>query len=128
VICSKVNKIIQIDRVNLPWIDKVADATNLPFETESFDIVLFLRVLHHIEDFNKALEEAYRVTKEWWTILLSEPHHKFVYLQDFIWLWKHPKKVVSRNDIIEFWKKNNLKVNELGRLFFFYYGFQLTKI
>ena len=42
---------------------RVADATNLPFEDNSFDIVMTESVLSFIENKQKAIEELVRVTK-----------------------------------------------------------------
>lgn len=39
------------------------DAENLPFKDDSFDIVYSYGVLHHTPDTEKAVKEAYRVTK-----------------------------------------------------------------
>lgn len=54
--------------------DVVADIRNLPFEKNSFDLVLCAEVLEHIQfaDFQKALMEIHRVTKKWAIITL--PH------------------------------------------------------
>ena len=49
------------------------DATNLPFESASFDAVLCLDVLEHIEDDVSALKEMYRVTKPGGKFLFSVP-------------------------------------------------------
>ena len=40
-----------------------ADATQLPFEDGEFDMVVSLKVMHHIPDWEKALEEVNRVLK-----------------------------------------------------------------
>jgi ubiquinone/menaquinone biosynthesis C-methylase UbiE len=40
-----------------------ADATNLPFEDNKFDIIISLGVLHHIENWLDALKEVRRVVK-----------------------------------------------------------------
>lgn len=49
------------------------DATNLPFQSESFDAVLCLDVLEHIDDDVSALKEMYRVTKQGGKFLFSVP-------------------------------------------------------
>jgi SAM-dependent methyltransferase len=49
------------------------DATNLPFDTESFEAVLCLDVLEHIEDDVSALKEMSRVTKPGGKFLFSVP-------------------------------------------------------
>ena len=43
------------------WIH--GDACQLPFEDDSFDVVAFSSVLHHIPDFQQAVEEAVRVLR-----------------------------------------------------------------
>jgi ubiquinone/menaquinone biosynthesis C-methylase UbiE len=44
---------------SVQWV--VADATALPFEDRSFDIVLTNKTLHHIRDWRQALRECIRV-------------------------------------------------------------------
>jgi len=43
---------------------QVGDAENLPFDTNSFDCVVSNHVLEHLPDFDKGLQEIYRVTKK----------------------------------------------------------------
>lgn len=43
---------------------QVADAENLPFETQSFDIVYSWGVIHHSPDTQQTINEIYRVLKE----------------------------------------------------------------
>lgn len=126
-VSTQIASLVQIDRENLEGIDKVASATDLPFKDNSFDIVLFLRVLHHINDFDKALNEALRVTKSGGSILLSEPYKPVISAIKLTGLDSHPKKVVSKKDIVKFANDKKLDIKELGRLFWFYYGFQLHK-
>ncbi len=55
--------------------DHVADIRDLPFENDSFDLVMACEVLEHIpwEDVEKALYEIHRVTKK--HALISIPYH-----------------------------------------------------
>jgi|AntRauTorcE11897_2_1112592.scaffolds.fasta_scaffold04605_4 ubiquinone/menaquinone biosynthesis C-methylase UbiE len=126
-ISEDVSKLIQVDRENLEGIDMVVDATNLQFEDNSFDIVLFLRVLHHIDDYNKALSEALRIIKPGGLILLSEPYKYVISAIKLIGLDSHPKNIVAKKDILKFASDKNLKTKQLGRLFWFYYGIQIHK-
>ena len=126
-VSTQIANLIQIDRENLEGIDKIADATDLPFKDNSFDVVLFLRVLHHINNFNQALNEALRVTKSGGVILLSEPYKPVISAIKLTGLDSHPKNVVSKNDIVKFANDKKLDIKELGRLFWFYYGVQLHK-
>jgi hypothetical protein len=50
-----------------------ADARILPFADQSFDNVLGLAFLHHIKDYQRAIEEIVRVTRIGGRILLLEP-------------------------------------------------------
>ena len=47
-----------------PIADVKADITDLPFESNSFDIIFCNHVLEHIPDDTKAMEELYRVMKK----------------------------------------------------------------
>lgn len=46
-----------------PLADVKADICNLPFETDSFDVILCNHVLEHIPDDTRAMQELYRVLK-----------------------------------------------------------------
>lgn len=50
---------------------RVADAVALPFEDKSFDIVLLLHVLYHVDDYRTALAEAYRVLRPGGRVFVS---------------------------------------------------------
>lgn len=49
--------------LNSPLADVKADICNLPFENDSFDIILCNHVLEHIPDDTKAIQELYRILK-----------------------------------------------------------------
>ncbi|MEG3873697.1 MULTISPECIES: class I SAM-dependent methyltransferase [unclassified Microcoleus] len=53
------------------------DATNLPFENESFDAVTMFDVLEHIPDHQKAVSEALRVLKPKGFLLVSSPNENW---------------------------------------------------
>lgn len=49
--------------LNSPLADVKADICNLPFENDSYDVILCNHVLEHIPDDTKAMKELYRVLK-----------------------------------------------------------------
>ncbi len=49
--------------LNSPLADVKADICNLPFEDDSYDVILCNHVLEHIPDDTKAMHELYRVLK-----------------------------------------------------------------
>ncbi|MGF1559218.1 MAG: class I SAM-dependent methyltransferase [Flavobacteriaceae bacterium] len=49
--------------LNSPLADVKADICNLPFDTDSFDIILCNHVLEHIPNDTKAMQELYRILK-----------------------------------------------------------------
>lgn len=53
---------------------QVADATALPFPENSFDLVAFSSVLHHIPDYGLALREAYRVLRPGGQVFAYDPN------------------------------------------------------
>lgn len=59
--------------------DVVGSVTALPFEDESFDLVLAAEILEHIEfaDVPKALAEIHRVTRR--DVMISIPHPGWVF-------------------------------------------------
>lgn len=50
--------------LNSPLADVKADICNLPFEDNSFDVILCNHVLEHIPDDTKAMHEIYRILKK----------------------------------------------------------------
>lgn len=56
------------------------DACHLPFKNQSFDTVVMVNILEHVDD-RKALREARRVCKE--NVIFSVPHEKESELGDY---------------------------------------------
>lgn len=56
-----------------PLADVKADICALPFENNSFDLVLCNHVLEHIPADNKAMEELYRIIKKGGTLIAQVP-------------------------------------------------------
>ena len=56
-----------------PVADVHADATDLPFEDESFDFVICVHVLEHVPDDRKALREFFRVLRPGGEAVLQVP-------------------------------------------------------
>lgn len=56
-----------------PWLDLVADAQGMPFGEASFDNIVMMDVLHHIESPRKLLSEAERLLRPHGRIVMLEP-------------------------------------------------------
>ncbi|MDC1080882.1 class I SAM-dependent methyltransferase [Flavobacteriaceae bacterium] len=56
-----------------PLADVKADLCNLPFESNTYDLILCNHVLEHIPDDEKALKEIYRILKPRGTAILQVP-------------------------------------------------------
>jgi SAM-dependent methyltransferase len=57
-----------------PWIDVVANGESLPFAAESFDAVICIAALHHMDHPLAALREMARVLKPSGAALIMEVH------------------------------------------------------
>ena len=65
--------VISTDIVTSPWIDCACDAQMMPFQDQSFDNIVMIDVLHHIERPLKFFQEAQRVLRPGGRILMMEP-------------------------------------------------------
>ncbi len=70
---QRLPSVISTDLVLCPWLDVVADAQALPFQTSSVTNVLGLDVLHHLAAPMKFLKEAERVLVQGGRLVLVEP-------------------------------------------------------
>jgi len=67
---------INVDIVNLPWIDKVYnfDTFPYPFENNTFDEIYCSHILEHMSDLWKVMEEFTRIWKNWCQIKIKVPY------------------------------------------------------
>ena len=67
---------------------KAGDIYNLPFKDESFDGMMMVRVSHHLEDFQSAVKEFYRVLKPGGTFVIEVANKKTLPKMFRFWLKK----------------------------------------
>ncbi len=79
-----------------PWLDAAADAQSLPFRAASFENILMLDVLHHIEDPPRFFTEAARVLKPGGRMAVLEP--AITPLSGLFYRYMHPEPVDMRQD------------------------------
>lgn len=96
---------------------RISEATNLPFKDGSFDSVLLLDVIEHIDDDNSVIKEAKRVLKSGGIIILTAPALQFIW-SAFDVNQGHFRRYTRRR-LIELAEKNNMKVNFLSYFNFF---------
>ena len=70
----KINKYIKADLFPINSTIQKIDATNIPFQDSSFDIVIFNHILEHILNYKLALNEIYRVLKPNGIAILQTPY------------------------------------------------------
>lgn len=95
---------------------QIVDIHNLPFNNESFDIVVGISVLHHLNVY-VALNEIYRVLKFDGILLLSEPNmlNPQVFIQKNIPLIKKLMKDTLSETAFFKWQIYNILRNKLFR-------------
>lgn len=94
-----------------------ADAIKLPFKNNYYDLILFLDVLEHIKNDQKAVNEALRVLKPKGIIVITSPAMKFI--------WSYHDKMLGHerrynlNEITNLATKAGLEVYYINYFNFF---------
>jgi len=119
---------------------KKIDATNIPYETNTFDLIICNHVLEHIPDYLKAISEIHRVLKLGGIAILQTPYSKLLSknfedvninndsLRDFFYGEKDHYRIFSEPHFLSDLKKVgfNLKIIRHKELFddktSYYYG------
>ena len=68
--CIRLKKLLKINNFIPQFIDK----NTIPFEDNSFDVVLLFHVIHHLDDLDKNFKEIHRVLKKNGKIIIYEPN------------------------------------------------------
>lgn len=82
---------------------KVADAENLPFSDNTFDVVYSFGVLHHTPNTQKAIDEVYRVLKPGGRIIIMLYHRASMHVVLGTLYAKLTGKINSNADATEDW-------------------------
>ena len=65
--------VVTSDILDLPVVDKVFNAEQMPFEDKTLSAIVMVNVFHHIPDVRKFLKESSRVLKKGGKIVMVEP-------------------------------------------------------
>lgn len=103
-------ELVQLARENIDDTSDIqfleANATNLPFEANDFDIVLSFGVMHHIPNWLNALEEIKRILKPKGHLVYFD----ILYPEFTAWVggfFKHKYGITTLHDLNSFIEKNN---------------------
>lgn len=84
------------DVVSLPWLDVVADAQRLPFQTGSLANLVLFDALHHIENVSLFFDEALRTLKDGGRVIIMDPYISWASWPVYRYL--HPEPVDLTQD------------------------------
>jgi SAM-dependent methyltransferase len=84
------------DIQSAPWLDGTADAQALPFQDASFNNIVLLDVLHHVENPSLFFAEAARVLRPSGRIVMLEP--AITPLSGIFYRYLHPEPVDMKQD------------------------------
>lgn len=78
------------DVVVLPWLNVVADAQRLPFQSESLANLVLFDSLHHIENVSLFFDEALRTLRVGGRIIVMDPYLSWASWPVYRWLHQEP--------------------------------------
>ncbi len=84
------------DVVLLPWLNVVADAQRLPFQSESLGNLVLFDSLHHIENVSLFFDEALRILRVGGRIIIMDPYLSWASWP--IYRWLHPEPMNCTED------------------------------
>jgi SAM-dependent methyltransferase len=84
------------DVVVLPWLNLVADAQRLPFQSESLANLVLFDSLHHIENVSLFFDEALRTLRVGGRIVVMDPYLSWASWP--IYRWLHPEPMDCTED------------------------------
>lgn len=118
------NYVIDIDEKALSVIDnklceekRVADACNLPYDNNYFDVVVSFDVFEHIKNDQKSVNEVYRVLKNDSVLIFTVPAFQFLFSSHDKAL--HHQRRYNKKSIKNILSKFNLKIFFWNSLLFF---------
>lgn len=79
------------DVLVLPWLNVVADAQRLPFQSRSLANLVLFDSLHHIENVSLFFDEALRTLRVGGRIIIMDPYLSWVSWP--IYQWLHPEPI-----------------------------------
>lgn len=78
------------DVVMLPWLNVVADAQRLPFQSESLGNLVLFDALHHIENVTLFFDDAQRALRVGGRIVVMDPYISWASWPIYRWLHSEP--------------------------------------
>lgn len=110
----------------------VYDGGRFPFPDKSFDVTLFITVLHHISDLERTVLEARRVTRKVIIVVEDLYHHQagrfWTILRDRIYnmeFFGHPCNFKTRTEWVRFFEEKGFESVEDDRLYTWLAGLRI---
>ena len=128
--CGNGNVIKMLKRVSKEVVLKLADAVDLPFDDESFDIVICNASFHHYEEPEKAISEMNRVLRPGGALILGDPTLP-LFRRLFNWALKWGKAgdvwIYGKKDILPLFRSGGFDILKWKRINYRAFIFQGRK-